>query len=348
MSTDNPSSTSTLPPFGPGQHLLSVNQLDRASLGALLDLAEALRPVGRGTRVCRVLEGANLGSLFFEPSTRTRLSFESAFHRLGGSVVSTTGFTFSSMAKGESIHDTARVVSGYSDALVVRHPDTGSVARFAQASVVPVINAGDGSGEHPSQSLLDVFTMRAELAARGKSIDGATIAVLGDLRYGRTVHSLLAILGLFENVSFRVFGPPALALPAEFFDLVHAGGNAIVECDSVQEAIAPADVIYCTRVQKERLSEEDEQRVHLTGDLLNRAILDEAARPESIIMHPLPRDSRHNSFDLSPDVDGWPGLAVFHQTDNGLLIRMAIFSTTLGVADRVLDDLRPAGWLSTK
>ncbi|WP_314709963.1 aspartate carbamoyltransferase [Propionibacterium acidifaciens] len=348
MSTDNPSSTSTLPPFGPGQHLLSVNQLDRASLGALLDLAEALRPVGRGTRVCRVLEGANLGSLFFEPSTRTRLSFESAFHRLGGSVVSTTGFTFSSMAKGESIHDTARVVSGYSDALVVRHPDTGSVARFAQASVVPVINAGDGSGEHPSQSLLDVFTMRAELAARGKSIDGATIAVLGDLRYGRTVHSLLAILGLFENVSFRVFGPPALALPTEFFDLVHAGGNAIVECDSVQEAIAPADVIYCTRVQKERLSEEDEQRVHLTGDLLNRAILDEAARPESIIMHPLPRDSRHNSFDLSPDVDGWPGLAVFHQTDNGLLIRMAIFSTTLGVADRVLDELRPAGWLSTK
>ena len=336
MSTDNPSSTSTLPPFGPGQHLLSVNQLDRASLGALLDLAEALRPVGRGTRVCRVLEGANLGSLFFEPSTRTRLSFESAFHRLGGSVVSTTGFTFSSMAKGESIHDTARVVSGYSDALVVRHPDTGSVARFAQASVVPVINAGDGSGEHPSQSLLDVFTMRAELAARG------------NLRYGRTVHSLLAILGLFENVSFRVFGPPALALPTEFFDLVHAGGNAIVECDSVQEAIAPADVIYCTRVQKERLSEEDEQRVHLTGDLLNRAILDEAARPESIIMHPLPRDSRHNSFDLSPDVDGWPGLAVFHQTDNGLLIRMAIFSTTLGVADRVLDDLRPASWLSTK
>ncbi|MFC2640413.1 MAG: aspartate carbamoyltransferase [Propionibacterium acidifaciens] len=348
MSTDNSSSTSTLPPFGPGQHLLSVNQLDRASLGALLDLAEALRPVGRGTQVCRVLEGANLGSLFFEPSTRTRLSFESAFHRLGGSVVSTTGFTFSSMAKGESIHDTARVVSGYSDALVVRHPDTGSVARFAQASVVPVINAGDGSGEHPSQSLLDVFTMRAELAARGKSIDGATIAVLGDLRYGRTVHSLLAILGLFEDVSFRVFGPPALALPAEFFDLVHAGGNAIVECDSVQGAIAPADVIYCTRVQKERLSEEDEQRVHLTGDLLNRAILDEAARPESIIMHPLPRDSRHNSFDLSPDVDGWPGLAIFHQTDNGLLIRMAIFSIALGVADRVLDDLHPAGWLSTK
>ena len=230
MSTDVTQSQPDLPPFDTGQHLLSVTQLDRDALTRLFATAESLRPVGEGAMVCRVLEGAVLGSLFFEPSTRTRLSFESAFRRLGGSVISTTGFTFSSMAKGESIHDTARVVSGYSDAMVVRHPDTGSVAQFAEASVVPVINAGDGSGEHPSQSLLDLFTMREELTARNKSIDGSTIAVLGDLRYGRTVHSLLQILGLYDDVSFRVFGPPALALPANFFELVEASGNRIVEC----------------------------------------------------------------------------------------------------------------------
>lgn len=344
MSTDVTHPQPDLPPFDTGQHLLSVTQLDRDALTRLFAIAESLRPVGTGAMVCRVLEGAVLGSLFFEPSTRTRLSFESAFHRLGGSVVSTTGFTFSSMAKGESIHDTARVVSGYSDAMVVRHPDTGSVAQFAEASVVPVINAGDGSGEHPSQSLLDLFTMREELTARNKSIDGSTIAVLGDLRYGRTVHSLLQILGLYQDVSFRVFGPPALALPATFFELVEASGNRILECGSVGEAIAPADVIYCTRVQKERLSEEDEQSVHLHGDLLNKQILREHARKDAIIMHPLPRDSRHNSFDLSPDVDDFPGLAIFRQTDNGLLVRMAIFATTLGVADRVTSDLRPATW----
>ncbi len=345
VSPDNGTvSASSLPQFGPGRHLLGVSQLDRPALSQLFSLAESLRPVGQGRQVCRVLEGAMLGSLFFEPSTRTRLSFESAFQRLGGSVVSTTGFTFSSMAKGESIHDTARVVSGYSDALVVRHPDTGSVAEFAAASVVPVINAGDGAGEHPSQSLLDLFTMQHELEARGKNIDGATIAVLGDLRYGRTVHSLLRILGLYSDVTFRVFGPPALALPAEFFDVVRESGNRIVECESVGEAIAPADVIYCTRVQKERLSESDEESVHLEGDLLNKAILAEHALADAIIMHPLPRDSRHNSFDLSPDVDDFPGLAIFHQTDNGLLIRMAIFSIALGVSDHVLDDLRPAPW----
>lgn len=344
MSTDVTQSQPDLPPFDTGQHLLSVTQLDRDALTRLFATAESLRPVGEGAMVCRVLEGAVLGSLFFEPSTRTRLSFESAFRRLGGSVISTTGFTFSSMAKGESIHDTARVVSGYSDAMVVRHPDTGSVAQFAEASVVPVINAGDGSGEHPSQSLLDLFTMREELTARNKSIDGSTIAVLGDLRYGRTVHSLLQILGLYDDVSFRVFGPPALALPANFFELVEASGNRIVECSSEAEAIAPADVIYCTRVQKERLSEEDEQAVHLHGDLLNKEILGSHGREDAIIMHPLPRDSRHNSFDLSPDVDDFPGLAIFRQTDNGLLIRMAIFSTALGVADRVTADLRPATW----
>ena len=331
--------------FGPGGHLLSVTQFDRPGLEALFDLADRLRPVQRGQARCQALQGAVVASLFFEPSTRTRLSFESAFCQLGGSVISTTGFTFSSMAKGESIHDTARVVSGYCDAMVVRHPDAGSVAQFAQASVVPVINAGDGAGEHPSQALLDVYTMRAELAVRGKSLDGATLAVLGDLRYGRTVHSLLQLLGLYHDVHVRLFSPHALQLPARFHDLVRASGNTLAECGSVAEAITGADVIYATRVQKERLSEEDAAQLRLEGDLLNAELLHTHASPDVIVMHPLPRDSRHNSYDLSVDVDQEPGLAIFHQTDNGIPIRMAIFATTLGIADTVADELEPVSRL---
>jgi aspartate carbamoyltransferase catalytic subunit len=259
-------------------------------------------------------------------------------------VISTTGFTFSSMAKGESISDTARVVSGYCDAMVVRHPDAGSVAQFAQASVVPVINAGDGAGEHPSQALLDVYTMRAELAARGKSLDGVTLAVLGDLRYGRTVHSLLQLLGLYQDVHVRLFSPHALELPTRFHDLVRASGNTLTEHDSVAEAITGADVIYATRVQKERLSAEDSAGLRLEGDLLNAELLHSYAQPEVIVMHPLPRDSRHDSYDLSVDVDQEPGLAIFHQTDNGIPIRMAIFATTLGIADTVTDQLEQVNW----
>ncbi len=192
-------SSDHLPPFGAGRHLLSVQQFDRESLQALFGLADLVRPIAERRSVCTVLDGAVLGSLFFEPSTRTRLSFESAFLRLGGEVTTTTGFTFSSMAKGESIADTSRVVSGYSDVLVVRHPDEGSVAEFAAASVVPVVNAGDGAGEHPSQALLDVYTLDSELARRGKSWSGCTIAIVGDLKYGRTVHSLMKLMALGDR-----------------------------------------------------------------------------------------------------------------------------------------------------
>lgn len=207
-----PHDHSHLPAFGPGRHLLSVQQFDRSSLDQLFSLADLVTPIAERQSVCTVLDGAVLGSLFFEPSTRTRLSFESAFLRLGGEVTTTTGFTFSSMAKGESIEDTSRVVSGYSDVLVVRHPDEGSVAQFASASTVPVLNAGDGAGEHPSQALLDVYTLTRELGARGEVIDQSTIAVVGDLRYGRTVHSLMKLLALAEGLSFQLFSPDGLSL----------------------------------------------------------------------------------------------------------------------------------------
>ena len=319
-----------LPPFGQGRHLLSVQQFDRESLRNLFELADLVRPIAERRSVCTVLDGAVLGSLFFEPSTRTRLSFESAFLRLGGEVTTTTGFTFSSMAKGESIADTSRVVSGYSDVLVVRHPDEGSVAEFAAASVVPVINAGDGPGEHPSQALLDFYTLDDELTKRGKTVDGATVAIVGDLKYGRTVHSLIKLLALGSGITFKVFSPPSLDLPTEIAAYARERGHVLIECDTVIEALADADCVYATRVQRERMTEEVLVNANISGNLLNRRILEEAGASEIIIMHPLPRDSRMDSFDLSNDVDDLPGLSIFRQTDNGVLIRMAIFLTALG------------------
>jgi aspartate carbamoyltransferase catalytic subunit len=342
MSADIP-----LLPFEQGRHLLSVLQFDRQGLQALLNLAKAVDPIAKRQAVCTVLDGAMLCSLFFEPSTRTRLSFESAFLRLGGEVTTTTGFTFSSMAKGESIHDTARVVSGYSDVLVVRHPEEGSVAQFAAASTVPVVNAGDGTGEHPSQALLDVYTLESELGARGKSVDGCTIAILGDLKYGRTVHSLMKMLSLYEHVSFRLFAPPSLELPQSVADYAQARGHSVTVLDTVVEAVSSADVVYATRVQRERMTEELAQ-ANAKGDLLNRAMLAEADNLGVVIMHPLPRDSRPDAYDLSTDVDDLPGLSIFKQTDNGLNVRMAIFLTTLGVGlDAVTLTTKQRPWKAT-
>ena len=324
------SASPALPLFEQGRHLLSVAQFDRAGLESLFAVADAVSPIAARQGVCTVLDGAMLCSLFFEPSTRTRLSFESAFQRLGGEVTTTTGFTFSSMAKGESIADTARVVSGYSDVLVVRHPDIGSVAQFAAASTVPVINAGDGAGEHPSQALLDCYTLEKELALRGKSVDGCHLAILGDLRYGRTVHSLIMLLSLYEHVSFALFAPPGLELPDEVARHAFERGHSVRICGSVEEALRGADVVYATRVQRERMDAALSGAT--TGNLLNRAHLERADNLDIVIMHPLPRDSRPDSYDLSNDVDDLPGLAIFHQTDNGVSVRMAIFLTVLGVS----------------
>ena len=337
-----------LPPFGPGRHLLSVQQFDRDSLQRLFALADLVRPIAERRSICTVLDGAVLGSLFFEPSTRTRLSFESAFLRLGGEVTTTTGFTFSSMAKGESIADTSRVVSGYSDVLVVRHPDEGSVAEFASASVVPVINAGDGAGEHPSQALLDFYTQKSELQRRDRFVDGCTIAIVGDLKYGRTVHSLIKLLSLAEGITFRTYSPPSLELPPDVAHYARARGHQVCDAESVTDALVGADVVYATRVQRERMTEEVLANANISGNLLNRRILKKAGAAEIIIMHPLPRDSRMDSFDLSNDVDDLPGLSIFRQTDNGVLIRMAIFLTALGCSsDMVKATTKQRPWDAT-
>jgi aspartate carbamoyltransferase catalytic subunit len=225
-------------------HLLSVDQFSRDSVEALFQVADTMQPIARRQKITRVLEGAVLANLFFEASTRTRVSFGAAFCRLGGSVCDTTGFTFSSMAKGESIYDTSRVISGYADALVVRHPEKGSVAEFVRATNVPVINAGDGPGEHPSQALLDLYTIQREFSRVGKIVDGSHIAMVGDLKYGRTVHSLAKLLALYRGLKFTLISPASLEMPASILDQINRGDHVVEQTNDLQTGLKGA---WCTQ-----------------------------------------------------------------------------------------------------
>ena len=327
-----------------GKHqLLSVEQFTRESVEELVSIADMMQPIARRQKVSRVLEGAVLGNLFFEASTRTRVSFGAAFCRLGGSVCDTTGFTFSSMAKGESIYDTSRVMSGYVDAMVIRHPEQGSVAEFAAATNIPVVNGGDGAGEHPSQALLDLYTILTEFSRLGKLLDGSHIAITGDLKYGRTVHSLMKMLSLYKGLKFTLISPPGLEMPQDIIEHVAQRGNHVVEQTHSMTDIKGADVIYATRVQKERFS--DEQLEGYSADFqINKALLDTFGKEDVIIMHPLPRDSREDAHDLSIDLNHDPRLAIFRQADNGIPVRMAIFAVLLGVENLVQHSMRDVTW----
>ncbi|NGM87869.1 aspartate carbamoyltransferase [Parapusillimonas sp. SGNA-6] len=327
-----------------GKHqLLSVDQFSRESVEELFRIADQMQPIARRRKVSRVLEGAVLGNLFFEASTRTRVSFGAAFCRLGGSVCDTTGFTFSSMAKGESIYDTSRVISGYVDAMVVRHPEKGSVAEFARATNIPVVNGGDGPGEHPSQALLDLYTILTEFSRLGKLLDGAHIAMVGDLKYGRTVHSLIKLLALYRGLKFTLISPKGLEMPDYILDQASKHGHVIEQSNSLDTGLEGADVIYATRVQKERFAAEELEGY--TPDFqVNKAIIDKYCGPDVIVMHPLPRDSREGANDLSVDLNHDSRLAIFRQTDNGIPVRMAIFAVLLGVESLVQHSLRDVTW----
>ncbi|RUR67969.1 aspartate carbamoyltransferase [Variovorax guangxiensis] len=325
-------------------HLLSVSQFNRDAIDELFHLADVMQPIARRRKVSRVLEGAVLANLFFEASTRTRVSFGAAFCRLGGSVCDTTGFTFSSMAKGESIYDTSRVISGYVDAIVVRHPEQGSVAEFARATNVPVINGGDGPGEHPSQALLDLYTIQREFSRLGKLVDGAHIAMVGDLKYGRTVHSLIKLLALYKGLKFTLISPPSLAMPAGIVDAVNRNGHVVEIAATPAQGLAGADIIYATRIQKERFAHDEVLEGFDNAFEINRALVESACKPEVVVMHPLPRDSRPGSHDLSVDLNNDPRLAIFRQTDNGIPVRMAIFATLLGVDKLVSRSMRDTAW----
>ncbi|MDE0440785.1 MAG: aspartate carbamoyltransferase [Gammaproteobacteria bacterium] len=331
-----------------GSHILSVDQFERGDIDRLFEVADGLAPFAQRERITRVLQGAILSNMFFEPSTRTRVSFGSAFNLLGGDVRETTEVKSSALAKGESLHDTARVLSGYSDVIVMRHPQEGSVAEFATASRVPVINGGDGANEHPSQALLDLYTVRQELRARGRAIDGLRIAVVGDLRYGRAVHSLLKLLALFDQVSVHLVSPPGLEAPEGVIAVLRDGGHAVEVYHDLGKGIHHVDILYVTRTQEERFASREEADRYRGLFRVNQAIYTQNCEPNTVIMHPLPRDSRAQAQELDDDLNTHPNLAVFRQADNGVVIRMALFAMVLDVVEQVRDHARPVTWYTAK
>lgn len=327
-----------------GSHILSIAQFERADVERIFAVADRMGPYAQRKRVTKVLDGAILGNMFFEPSTRTRVSFGSAFNLLGGEVRETTGFESTAIAKGESLYDTARVLSGYSDVIVMRHPAEGSVAEFAAASRVPVLNGGDGSNEHPSQALLDLYTIKNELAAQGRHLDKLRIAMVGDLRYGRTVHSLCKLLSLFDEVEVSLVSPVELRMPEAIVEQMRESGLTVQESDRLEQSIAQVDIVYSTRIQEERFSTQEEADLYRGRFRLNQSVYTAHCQPNTVIMHPLPRDSRDHARELDDDLNDNPNLAIFRQTDNGILVRMALFALVLDVADQVDLYSREVNW----
>ena len=331
-----------------GAHIVSIDQFQRADVQAIFSVADQMLPYALRQRVTRVLEGAILGNMFFEASTRTRVSFGSAFNLLGGEVRETAGFDSSALIKGESLQDTARVLSGFSNVICMRHPVEGSVADFAAASRVPVISGGDGANEHPTQALLDLYTIRKELAANGRSIDGLKIAMIGDLRYGRTVHSLAKLLCLYSDIEVVLISPKELCFPGELVDLMKASGISVTVSDHLIENITDVDIVYSTRIQEERFASKQEADLYRGKFRLNHAIYTQFCQPNTVIMHPLPRDARLDANELDADLDTHPNLAIFRQTDNGLLVRMALFAMVLNVVDLVDDYAFDVRWFNAR
>ncbi len=300
--------------------VLTAAQFSREQIERLFERADdfALR-LERGERL-RLLDGQLLATVFYEPSTRTRLSFEAAMQRLGGGVLSVAeAKSASSAAKGETLSDTIRTIANYADAIVLRHPQVGAAKLAASVSDVPILNAGDGNGEHPTQALLDLYTMRRERQA----IDGLSIALVGDLRNGRTVHSLARALSMFQ-VDFSFVSPAALSMPTAVTDYLREREFGVEETNDLATALQKADVVYMTRVQKERFEDPAQYEKLKDFFILNRELV-EHARKDVLVMHPLPRVD-----EIATDVDSLPNAAYFRQAKNGVYIRMALLAEVLG------------------
>lgn len=299
--------------------LITMDDLSNKEIENLLDNAERLLPVAKGDVYLPLLEGKVLANMFFESSTRTRMSFETAMKRLGGSVLnfSTTG---SSVAKGETLYDTMQMIDGYADVAVIRHPRQGAAQYSADAIEIPVLNAGDGAGNHPTQTLLDLFTIRE---AHG-TLKGLNVVLVGDLRYGRTVHSLSHALVRF-GAALTLVSPESLMMPREIVSDLKEHGGEVAETADFSATIAEADVIYMTRIQKERFPDEDEYAKVAGIYMLNAGDLG-GAKKEMIIMHPLPRVE-----EIHPSVDSTRHARYFQQAFNGVVARMALLCDCLGV-----------------
>jgi len=331
-----------------GTHIISVKQFERNDVERVFEVADSMEPFAHRNQISKVLEGAILGNMFFEPSTRTRVSFGCAFNLLGGHVRETTDVETSSIVKGESLYDTARVISGYSDVIVMRHPQTGSVAEFSKASRVPVINGGDGANEHPSQALLDLYTIKKELDSNSRQIDGMSIAMVGDLKHGRTVHSLSQLLYLYDNIKFTLISPAELKMPGDIVGSLKNAGHTVTETADMESGLNDNDTIYLTRIQEERFNTKLEADIYRGRFRLNQAIYTRNCQPNTVIMHPLPRDSRVEANELDHDLNQHPNLAIFRQTDNGVLIRMALFALVLDVADKTARNSIEVEWYTEK
>jgi len=302
-----------------GKDIVSVKQFSREDLEYVFGVAHEMRGMVERVGTFDLLKGKILANLFYEPSTRTSSSFTAAMERLGGSVIPINEVKYSSVTKGETLTDTVRTLECYADVLVLRHPETGSAAIAAKAMRKPLINAGDGAGEHPTQALLDAFTIMEEL----KHFDGLTVTMLGDLKYGRTVHSLARLLSLF-NVKLNYVSPDILKMPKEVMDEVNEKGISQNEFSSLEKVLPETDVLYVTRVQKERFENADDYEKVKGAYVIDPAIM-QAAKQKMIVMHPLPRVT-----EISMDFDDDPRAAYFRQMEYGLYVRMALLAMVLG------------------
>jgi len=304
-----------------GIDIITVKQFDRQQLTYIFDVAHEMYEMVTRVGSFDLLKGKILANLFYEPSTRTSSSFFSAMERLGGSVISINNVSYSSVTKGESLPDTIRTLEAYVDVIVLRHPEVGSSALAAKYAQKPVINAGDGIGEHPTQALLDLFTIQEELGR----IDGLTVTMMGDLKYGRTVHSLARLLTLYD-VKLNYVAPDILSMPVEIWDEVAEKGIPQAAHRDLMAVFPETDVLYVTRVQKERF-EDPTRHESLKGSYIVTADTMTHAKDEMIVMHPLPR-----VWEIDMAVDEDPRAAYFRQMEYGQYIRMALLAMVLGKA----------------
>lgn len=302
------------------KHLLSPLDFSIEELDVLLELASDI--AANPKKYAHHCDGKKLATLFYEPSTRTRLSFEAAMLNLGGSVLGFSSADSSSAAKGESVSDTIRVISCYADICAMRHPKEGAPMVAAEKSGIPVINAGDGGHEHPTQTLTDLMTIKQ---LKGK-LDNFTIGLCGDLKFGRTVHSLINSLIRYDNVKFVLISPKELRVPDYIReDVLEANDVEYVEVEKLEDVMPQLDILYMTRVQKERFFSEDEYVRMKDFYILDKAKM-ELAKPDMFILHPLPRVN-----EISVEVDDDPRAAYFRQAQFGVYVRMALILTLLGL-----------------
>jgi len=304
-----------------GKDILSVKQFSRDDLEYIFGVAHEMEEMVRRVGSFDLLKGKILANLFYEPSTRTSSSFTAAMERLGGSVIPINEVRYSSVSKGESLPDTVRTLESYADVVVLRHPETGAAALAAKYARKPVINAGDGVGEHPTQALLDLFTIREELG----QVDGLTVTMLGDLKYGRTVHSLSRLLTLFD-IRLNYVSPDILRMPAEIIEEIEATGIPQAQFAELEPVLGETDVLYVTRVQKERFTNSDEYELVKGAYVIGTDTM-RHAKEKMVVMHPLPRVG-----EIAMEVDDDPRAAYFRQMEYGLYIRMALLAMVLGKA----------------